>query len=233
MIAGRKSTEVPKFYHTGTKQQNNSRSSTSLPSYLENPKPNRTIPEPEGERFSKRVRGLMIEPAPTLEKVEKRFNRSSPVKEDGNKSKNIESDSNITSPIHDKDTKGEIQTSLKDCSKTPSSSSQKVKATPNSSSTANSKKKSASKSKCVWCKPKRKRPRLMFSRHHKGSPDEADKPDNITKEEKESETSVQNTLDTSKEENISKEKTSQPVGSCLELKIDINSKIFLLFSCIF
>lgn len=214
---GRKAQE-PKFYRTkDPDRHNNSQSSTSLPSYLENPKPVRTIPEPEGERFSKRVRGLTIEPAPSLETIEKRYNRSSPVKEDCNKS--IESDS--VTPAQSKVTASkdsEIKQSVEDSDKSTS----RPKLNAKSSSVSTTKKKP--KNKCVWCKPKRKRSRLMFSRHQREKKDSDGDNQASSDEENEMDVSKDTTLDLSKDEKKPEGETPIPTGVNLELKIDTNTE---------
>ncbi|CAL1540288.1 unnamed protein product, partial [Lymnaea stagnalis] len=167
---GEKSTTVPNFYFTkpNTEQQP-SRSQTVTPSCVENLKQTRTIPKPEGERFSRRVRGLNIDPVPPLEAVEKVFKMSrvtaSPHCEDNKNNSN--EDSSILL-INESDRKFlEIESRSSTSGTNISTREERLVNNGPKTTTGNklqSPALSASKSKkrkqCVWCKPKRKRMRF-------------------------------------------------------------------------
>ena len=196
-----------------------------LPSYLENPKLPRSIPTPDGERFSKRVRGLHIEPVPTLESVEKRYNRErtgSPVKDSNGNASETKPDVGNASEIkpdsgtpaeNNNDSKAEKSQSVdklehsvkKGPGRPPSDSNQ---------SNPSSKKKKAKVN--VWCKPRRKRPRLMFSR----TPSERKDSQSVDEDEEE--------MDTSQEGNKDTSLSSTPVSQELIVNTSVNSngKIF-------
>lgn len=165
-LTDHKSTTVPNFYYTKPNGQLSCKSVT--PSYLDNSKPARSIPKPEGERFSRRVRGMNIDPVPPLEAVEKvyKMSRTGSSPEDSK-------DNEPTSAVSQRHQEGEETcTSASQLHSGRSHSrDEKVaiiavqkaivakKIVPTSSS--NSKKK---KNKCVWCKPRRKRPRFSIVR---------------------------------------------------------------------
>lgn len=180
---GQKSSTVPNFYNTRLRHGHSNRSQATAPStsYLEKPQITRSIPKPDGERFSRRVRGLDTDPVPSLETVEKVFKSSrlipSPSRENLSNSKIKESmaDGSIKSKKEENVKDNENQ-SDSDCvtnlKQTPQSlkhfknsdveeSSENIKTNTNASSVGNSRKKRPS---CVWCRPRRKRRRLNLSK---------------------------------------------------------------------
>ncbi|XP_035828419.1 ATPase family AAA domain-containing protein 2 isoform X2 [Aplysia californica] len=172
---GQKSLDVPNFYYTKpVNQQGSSRAqqSGSLPSYLENPKPVRTIHKPEGERYSRRVRGLNIDPTPALESVEKVYRAarsgSSPTRDNKNNSSGgTELEGNTPGQSLETEVDkavGESNVS-KDVKPNPAPKKSHISSGSSKSQPSSANPKRSRTTKCVWCKPKRKRPRLMFSRH--------------------------------------------------------------------
>ncbi|XP_059178119.1 ATPase family AAA domain-containing protein 2-like isoform X4 [Physella acuta] len=160
---GQKSTTVPNFYYTKPNSQL-PKSQAVIPDYLEHPKQSRSIPKPEGERYSRRVRGLNIDPVPPLEAVEKVFKlsraTSSPPREDngndcdgGSQGRSDERTHAVTSPVD--------QPSDRTKANAVSSPADKDGSIPKKSPHLTSANKSK-KNKCVWCKPRRKRRKLTI-----------------------------------------------------------------------
>uniref|UniRef100_A0A2C9JP97 Bromo domain-containing protein n=1 Tax=Biomphalaria glabrata TaxID=6526 RepID=A0A2C9JP97_BIOGL len=164
---GHKSSTVPNFYYTKPQSQQmaSNKSQSVTPNYLENAKQIRSIPKPEGERFSRRVRGLNTDPVPPLEAVEKVFKLSRLSASTGTEeSKTNDKDtfeSNSQPPV-DCSNKDNLPTS----SNQAISSANAVKLSDNKEMTkAQSSSSSASKlkkKKDIWCKPRRKRPKCMI-----------------------------------------------------------------------
>ncbi|BFZ16691.1 hypothetical protein BsWGS_19731 [Bradybaena similaris] len=164
-----KSTTVPNFYYTKPNGQLSCKS--VMPSYLDNSKPARSIPKPEGERFSRRVRGMNIDPVPPLEAVEKvyKMSRTGSSPEESKDNEPTSAVSQRQNPCHPEEE--ETCSSASQLHSDSRSRDEKVaiitvhkvnvakKIVPTSSS--NSKKK---KNKCVWCKPRRKRPKFSIVR---------------------------------------------------------------------
>ncbi|CAG5120006.1 unnamed protein product [Candidula unifasciata] len=175
-----KSTTVPNFYYTKPNGQHqlSCKSQSVTLSYLDNSKPSRSIPKPEGERFSRRVRGMNIDPVPPLEAVEKVYKMSrtgvSP-SEEGKDEGHNEPGSAAPRGHTSSNAKGE-----KGCSSSATqlpldrahSNEEKTvviavhkldeQKKMVASLSSSSKKK---KNKCVWCKPRRKRPKFSIVRH--------------------------------------------------------------------
>ncbi|KAK6989879.1 ATPase family AAA domain-containing protein 2B-like isoform X1 [Biomphalaria glabrata] len=164
---GHKSSTVPNFYYTKPQSQQmaSNKSQSVTPNYLENAKQIRSIPKPEGERFSRRVRGLNTDPVPPLEAVEKVFKLSRLSASTGTEE----------SKTNDKDTFESNSQPPVDCSNKDNlpissnqaiSSANAVKLSDNKEMTkAQSSSSSASKlkkKKDIWCKPRRKRPKCMI-----------------------------------------------------------------------
>ena len=199
-LTGQKSSTVPNFYNTRLKHGNSSRSQASASastSYLDKPQPTRTIPKPEGERFSRRVRGLDTDPVPSLEAVEKVYKSSrsgvSPSREDmaNVNSKDDNDDDPVQSKREEQNEEGKEQSNCetKDNAKcsplhkaeTPVILSQEPKdgkgnTSVSALSTAGPSTSKKKRSACVWCRPRRKRRRL-------GLPKSGDKAEDAEKGE--------------------------------------------------
>ncbi|KAK3753237.1 hypothetical protein RRG08_024509 [Elysia crispata] len=174
---GQKSSTVPNFYNTRLRHGNSSKtqaSTASSASYLERPQLTRTIPKPDGERFSRRVRGLDTDPVPSLESVEKVFKSSrsghSPSRESmlNDNSKGIRvDDSDLSKKEQDdekerdhtiSDTSQETLTGLLKVENSIRQETKDGKANNKASNLSTSSvKKRSRRSTCVWCRPRRKR----------------------------------------------------------------------------
>ncbi|RUS81519.1 hypothetical protein EGW08_010726 [Elysia chlorotica] len=178
---GQKSSTVPNFYNTRLRHGNSSKTqapTASSTSYLVRPQLARTIPEPDGERFSRRVRGLKSDPVPSLEAVEKVFKSSrsgvSPSRENvPNDNGKVNKDDNLDLSKKEQDVEKGDQTvsdvnvayeeALSGLKKTPIRQETKDGKTNckvsnlSTSGVSTSEKKRSRQSACVWCKPRRKR----------------------------------------------------------------------------
>ncbi|GFR98220.1 ATPase family AAA domain-containing protein 2 [Elysia marginata] len=228
---GQKSSTVPNFYNTRLKHGNSSRPQTSAAataSYLDKPQLTRTIPKPDGERFSRRVRGLDTDPVPPLESVEKVFKSSrsaaSPTRENmssGNSKENRDDDSVLSKKEQDEEDKGHSDTEAIKTSKEASDTSKTLEnsiaeetkdaKTNNTASSVNSSKKK--RSACVWCRPKRKRRRL-------GLPKSAGKTDGNEKDDAGDSNEEDGDLSMEDEEEVENEIQLSNLGVDQQLAID-------------
>ncbi|KAH9508111.1 ATPase AAA domain-containing protein 2B [Bulinus truncatus] len=176
---GHKSSTVPNFYFTKpqSQQPSGSKSQSVTPNYPENPKLARSIPKPEGERFSRRVRGLNTDPVPPLEAVEKVFklsksSTSSAIDENKDNQSNSKDSSNV-SKKESTNLMNDPSSSLNqgtNSTNTVQSKGEQIlenselakdsKSQPSSSSASKLKKKN--KLNNIWCKPRRKRTKFML-----------------------------------------------------------------------
>ncbi|GFN79136.1 ATPase family aaa domain-containing protein 2b [Plakobranchus ocellatus] len=211
---GRKSNTVPNFYNTRLKHGNSSRpqnEATTSQSYLDRPQLTRTIPKPEGERYSRRVRGLDTDPVPPLEMVEKVFKSgrsgASPSREDKN-----DDASNEQNEEEDQQADNSSQ-------ETPSraiENSETKESKGNNTTSSSSKKK---RPICVWCRPRRKRPRLGLSKLGAKPGDSEKKSARESDGNENEELSVEEEGE-EEEENASGKQDSENVGLDHQLTVD-------------
>lgn len=188
-FAGVKSSTVPNYYYTkpvSRVNQETSKTQPTIPSYLHQNRPPRSIPKPEGERFSRRVRGLNTDPVPSLEDVERigRMARAgnSPVdeKNQNNLLKSEENGKSIKNKDNSMSNDNKVQS--------PTSASKSCDSDAGKSSSSINKGLSRKRiTKCIWCKPRRKRRRFMFTKAMSYKVSEEDADDGISQEEEDEE----------------------------------------------